>query len=111
MCFIDFEYAGWDDPAKAVGDFFSHPGVPVPYGQFETFMAQVLKPFDHAEQMAKRVRLLEPISQIKWCCIILNEFLPAAAKRRQFADPSLDASVRKDCQLMKAKQLFNSLQH
>jgi len=111
VCFIDFEYAGWDDPAKAVGDFFSHPGVPVPYGQFETFMAQIFKPFDHAEQMSKRVRLLEPISQIKWCCIILNEFLPAAAKRRQFADPSLDASVRKERQLIKAKQLFYSLQH
>ena len=28
--FIDFEYAGWDDPAKTVCDFFHHPGVPVP---------------------------------------------------------------------------------
>lgn len=26
LCFIDFEYAGWDDPAKAVGDFFSSGG-------------------------------------------------------------------------------------
>jgi hypothetical protein len=111
VCFIDFEYAGWDDPAKAVGDFFSHPGVGVPHTEFETFMAKVLKPFDHAEQMANRVRLLEPIFQIKWCCIILNEFLPIAAKRRHFADPSTDVSLRKERQLLKATQLFESLKH
>ena len=111
VCFIDFEYAGWDDPAKAVGDFFSHPGVAVPHAEFETFMAKVFKPFDHAEQMAKRARLLEPIFQIKWCCIILNEFLPTAAKRRHFADPSTDVSLRKERQLLKATQLFESLKH
>ncbi len=110
LCFIDFEYAGWDDPAKAIGEFFSHPGVAVPHAQFESFMAQVLKPFDHAEQMAARVRLLEPISQIKWCCIILNEFLPVSAKRRNFANPSNDAQARKELQLSKAIQLFKSLQ-
>ena len=111
LCFIDFEYAGWDDPAKAVGDFFSHPGVAVPHTEFETFMVKVLKPFDHAEEMAKRVRMLEPIFQIKWCCIILNEFLPTAAKRRQFADPSTDTHSRKERQLFKAMQLFESLKH
>jgi len=111
VCFIDFEYAGWDDPAKAVGDFFSHPGVAVPHAEFEIFMAKVLKPFDHAEQMAQRTRLLEPIFQIKWCCIILNQFLPIAAKRRHFADPSTDVSLRKERQLLKATQLFESLKH
>ncbi len=28
--FFDFEYAGWDDPAKMVGDFFRQVKVPVP---------------------------------------------------------------------------------
>jgi hypothetical protein len=74
-------------------------------------MSRVLKPFDQAEKMAQRARLLEPISQIKWCCIILNEFLPKAAKRRRFADPSTDAGIRKERQLLKAKQLFESLHH
>jgi len=111
VCFIDFEYAGWDDPAKAVGDFFSHPGVTVPNTEFEKFISQVLRPFDNEEQMAARVRLLEPIFKVKWCCIILNEFLPAAAKRRNFADPSIEASTRKERQLMKAKLFFESLHY
>lgn len=111
LCFIDFEYAGWDDPAKAVGDFFSHPGVAVPHDHFEPFLAQALAPFGNAQQMAARVRLLEPISQVKWCCIILNEFLPAAARRRNFANPVTDAIAQKQSQLGKAITLFKSLQY
>jgi thiamine kinase-like enzyme len=109
VCFIDFEYAGWDDPAKAIGDFFSHPGVKVPHAQFETFMAKALEPFDQSLQMIGRVRALEPISQIKWCCIILNEFLPASAKRRSFANPDENPDERKQRQLNKATQFFESL--
>jgi hypothetical protein len=111
LCFIDFEYAGWDDPAKAVGDFFSHPAVAVPRDQFEPFMEQALAPFENAHEMAARVRLLEPIFQVKWCCIILNEFLPTAARRRNFANPVTDAGARKESQLGKAITLFKSLQH
>lgn len=111
FCFIDFEYAGWDDPAKAIGDFFSHPGVAVSHDQFEPFLAQALAPFEERKSMAARVRLLELISQVKWCCIILNEFLPAAARRRNFANPGADAIARKQRQLDKATQLFESLQH
>jgi len=109
LCFIDFEYAGWDDPAKTMGDFFSHPGVAVPRAYFEDFLAQALAPFDAVQGMTARVRLLEPISQLKWCCIILNEFLPAAARRRNFANPSNDAIARKQLQLGKAISLFESL--
>jgi hypothetical protein len=111
LCFIDFEYAGWDDPAKAVGDFFSHPGVPVPHDQFEQFLAQVLTPFDHSESVSARVRLLEPMFQVKWCCIILNEFLPAGARRRNFANPGIDAEQRKQRQLAKAKNFFELIQN
>ena len=111
LCFIDFEYAGWDDPAKAVGDFFSHPGVAVPHAQLEPFLAHALAPFEDAHTMAARVRLMEPISQVKWCCIILNEFLPAAARRRNFANPGTDVIARKQRQLDKATRFFESLQH
>lgn len=111
LCFLDFEYAGWDDPAKAVSDFFSHPGVAVPQSLFEPFLVQSLAPYEHAQRMAARVRLLAPISQLKWCCIILNEFLPMAARRRSFADPGADTIARKQRQLDKANRLFESLRH
>ena len=34
ICFLDFEYAGLDDPAKMAGDFFAQLAIPVPAGLF-----------------------------------------------------------------------------
>ena len=43
--FIDFEYYGWDDPAKMIADFYLQPAVPVPYEYRETFFELVYKYF------------------------------------------------------------------
>jgi hypothetical protein len=39
---------------------------------------------------------------------MLNEFLPEAAKRRQFANPTLDSEHSKRSQLEKAQKFFHS---
>ena len=86
LTFLDFEYAGRDDPAKLVSDFFCQPEVPVPlslHGHFIDRMAQGLG-LDAAG--VTRCRLLRDAYQIKWTCIILNDFLPLGAARRAFAD-------------------------
>lgn len=106
ICFIDFEYAGWDDPAKLIGDFFSHPAIPVDMAHFERFAKAVTAYARQPADLAQRARILFPVFQIKWCCIILNEFLPEAAKRRLFADPGADPVARKRGQLKKATSLF-----
>ena len=105
--FIDFEYAGWDDPAKMAADFFTHPGVPVDARWFDSFVASTMSYSAAAEALVERARLLLPIFQLKWCCIMLNEFLPDSARRRQFANPHLDAESRKQLQLEKASALFS----
>lgn len=105
LCFLDFEYAGWDDPAKAFGDFFAHPGLPVPRAHRAAFLRVAAAPFDDPEALVARAGLLEPIFRVKWCCIILNEFLPASAERRRFADPHGDADAAKRVQLQKARRL------
>lgn len=107
VCFIDFEYAGWDDPAKMVGDFFSQPAVPVSLDYFDAFLSESLSYSKNKEVLATRARLLLPVFQVKWCCIMLNEFLPDAAKRRQFANPELESEQSKRRQLEKAQQFFN----
>src|SRR5262249_40838189 len=38
LIFIDFEYAGRDDPAKLVVDFFCQPEVPVPLSYLDRFV-------------------------------------------------------------------------
>ena len=110
LYFIDFEYAGWDDPAKLVGDFFSHPAVPVDAAHLDRFLDIVTGYSARPSALAARARILLPVFQAKWCCIILNEFLPEAARRRRFADPGHDASARKRAQLAKALALFKKME-
>jgi hypothetical protein len=107
LCFIDFEYSGWDDPAKTIGDFFSHPAVPVDMAHFERFLTAVTSHTATAQnKFAERARLLLPVFQTKWCCIILNDFLPMDAQRRRFADPGVDQEARKREQITKARRLY-----
>jgi hypothetical protein len=108
--FLDFEYAGWDDPAKTAGDFFAQLAVPVPTDFFEHFVTQIVQDFPGAEQLAFRARLLRPAYQIKWCCIALNVFLAVHLARRTFANPGLDQTELKQAQLLKANQILNSIE-
>ncbi len=109
IVFIDFEYAGWDDPAKALCDFFSQPSVPVPLDYFDGFLASALSYSPDADRLARRARLLLPVFRMKWCCIMMNDFLPGAFQRRRFADPAIDATTRKQIQLDKARGALETI--
>lgn len=106
LCFLDFEYAGWDDPAKMVCDFFCQPAVPISPIYFEDFMARTLSFSSASDFLISRARLMFPLFRIKWCCIMLNEFLPDSARRRQFANPNTDFAERKRIQLSKAAKFL-----
>lgn len=98
LLFIDFEYAGHDDPAKLVLDFFCQPEVPVPLAYLDHFIARLA--LDEAANA--RCRLLLDVARVKWTCILLNDFLSVGAARRAFADAS-DREARCAAQLEKAK--------
>ena len=109
ICFLDFEYAGWDDPAKMAGDFFSHPAISVDHRFRDHFLANAMSFYSRPQTLVARAELLFPVFQTKWCCIILNDFLPDSARRRRFADPVFDELERKCSQLAKATALFESI--
>jgi len=108
--FLDFEYAGWDDPAKTAGDFFAQLAVPVPAQLFDRFVSQIVREFPDPEALAFRAALLRPAYRIKWCCIALNVFLPVHLARRKYANPGLDETSLKRAQLAKARQILDSLE-
>jgi hypothetical protein len=81
VAFVDFEYAGRDDPAKLIGDFFNQVECPVPLRH----MSLMLDVAAADEEAATRARLLLPLYAVKWTSILLNDFLPAGAARRRFA--------------------------
>ncbi len=86
LTFLDFEYAGCDDPAKLVSDFFCQPEVPVPLSLHAHFIDRIAQGLGLDAAGIARCRLLLDAYQIKWTCIILNDFLPLGAARRAFGD-------------------------
>jgi hypothetical protein len=109
---VDFEYFGWDDPAKTVADLLLHPAVdlPVPLGRHirDRLLAELPDP-DRA--LAARFHRLFPLYRLKWCIILLNEFLPEALERRRFADPGEPAESRRARQLQRCRLMLESLDH
>lgn len=110
LVFVDFEYAGWDDPAKTAADFFYQPAVPPPLSRREDFEAAVAEASGAGERFRRRVNLLRPLFGIKWCCILLNEFLPADAVRRGYAEPGLDWQARRRKQVESLRRLLDRLE-
>lgn len=108
--FLDFEYAGWDDPAKMAGDFFAQLAVPVPDEYFSGFVTAAMQPFAASAFLIKRAELLKLVYKVKWCCIALNIFLPIHRVRYQFANNTLDLGAFKRQQLLKVKNLLEALE-
>lgn len=85
ITWIDFEYAGWDDPAKTVSDFFAQPRLPVPEAFRAGFVDRLEAEIPGLRSLGERARRLRPLLTLKWACIQLNEFLDIGSARREFA--------------------------
>jgi hypothetical protein len=96
--FLDFEYAGLDDPAKLVCDFFCQPAVPAPPSAFDRFVREAVAPLPRPGWHVARAVLLGPAYRLKWCCIMLNDFLPIGGMRRRFS-----AAAGKEQRLLRAR--------
>ncbi len=109
ICFLDFEYAGWDDPCKMVGDFFAQIAVPVPERFFEPFVQKTMSLFPQSEKLILCAKISRPVYQVKWCCIALNVFLPQHLERRKFANDQVNVSDLLRSQLKKVEHLLSDL--
>lgn len=67
--FIDFEFAGWDDPAKTTLDFSLQPRVPLLGRGLPLLMAW---PKEVRKSVNIRCQQMAPILRIKWLCILLS---------------------------------------
>jgi len=77
--------------------------VPAPRECFDHFAETIATSLSRPAIHEQRFRLLLPVYQIKWCCILLNDFLPAGDRRRQFALPASQQEERRSQQLSKAR--------
>ena len=102
--FLDFEYAGWDDPAKLVCDFVCQPDHPLDLELAKLFVKMICTALD-STGITERVELLLPLHRLKWCCIIMNEF-----RGMEWSQPSSTEAVEVDVlrsQLLKASAYFD----
>jgi hypothetical protein len=98
--FLDFEFAGWDDPAKTILDFMLQPKIPIKHKHFALEEA-----LDTAKYncMKKRYSALGPILYIKWLCIIASVMKPSRLMEKLEVNPTINASTLIARQLTEAK--------
>jgi Ser/Thr protein kinase RdoA (MazF antagonist) len=72
IVFFDFEYAGWDDPAKTVADIFLQPERPVDLAHWDVFCEELWERAGLDRQFPRRASALLPLFGVKWACILLG---------------------------------------
>ncbi len=103
LVFVDFEYFGWDDPVKLASDFLQHPGMSLSSEQYARFRAGTEKIYGGEAAFAQRLALLYPLYGLRWCMILLNEFLPERWESRRLAGVHVDRDSATSAQLEKAR--------
>ena len=109
LVFLDYEYFGWDDPAKLAGDFFLHPGMQLSCAERIPFIQGLAQLIPNDTTFLWRIKTLLPLFGLCWCLIILNEFLPDGWQRRAFAARRENRDIALARQLQKAQQLLGAL--
>lgn len=106
LFFVDFEYAGWDDPAKLICDFICQPELPVSDAQGRIFQSNLASALPDSDGINLRVSKLLPVHRIKWIGILLNEFTAESSLRRAHA--GIEGKEVQETQLAKAELYFDT---
>ena len=104
LFFYDFEYAGFDDPVKFICDFYCQPDQRISLKQKEIFKDKILIKNKYHKELSYLIIKFLPLHQIKWCCIILNEFKNNKLKIKKLLGQNYNDSLQS--QLIKAKNYF-----
>jgi hypothetical protein len=110
IAFVDFEYFGWDDPAKLMSDFMLHPAMQLSDVLKKRFFEGTVACFQKFGPVARRLQNVYPLFALKWCMILLNEFLPDQMERREFAiEQPQDRGESQSMQLQKARKMLSKV--
>ena len=107
IVFLDFEYFGWDDPAKMIADFILHPAMDLTESVKRRYVERTLECFGGDRSLPQRLARLYPLFGLKWSLILLNEFVPSFLARREFAaDADTDREQVRVKQLARAQRML-----
>ena len=105
--FFDFEYAGWDDAAKMISDALHQPAVPIPIEFHSAFVSYLLSGLKDDGTLLNRLNIVHPVVGLKWCLLMLNEFLPVSQSRRNFSGRKMNRKNQKIEQLAISQAKLN----
>ncbi len=97
--FFDFEFAGWDDPAKAASDFVLQPKVPV---RLHTSPLLTVLNEDTGGELRLRCAVLGPMLRLKWACIMLSVLQAERLDRLLTAHPDTNPNMLTNQRLKRA---------
>lgn len=103
LVFIDFEFAGWDDPITSIANFMLHPGMSTSFSKRVIFERRLLSYFSAYPEIKTRYMSLLPLFGLRWCLIILNIF------RRNITDN--DIPLRQREQWDKSMVMFENVKN
>ncbi len=110
--FIDFEYFGWDDPVKLASDFYWHPAMNLSLGLKRKWVKEIMVLFGPENNtFIKRFKAYLPLFGLRWCLILLNEFLPERLAQRIHADAEKADQFfhLQELQIQKARSILKSI--
>lgn len=105
IVFFDFEYSGWDDPAKTVADIFLQPERPVSFAHWDAFCEELRERAVLDCGFPERASALLPLFGVKWACILLS----ALNKRPSQGGEQIEGQIKKCREVLGRTSAFSSL--
>jgi hypothetical protein len=106
LVFFDFEYFGWDDPAKLTADVMLHPGTVLAPDLGRSFRAAAERLYSDDPWFRRRLAAYYPLFGLRWVLILLNDFVPSHWRRREHAGAAEGWEAAKRRQLSKAQEFL-----
>jgi len=94
---------------KLTADFLLHPGMRLDDGLRRQFTTEAMRIYGSDPTFGARLGLLYPLFSLRWCTILLNEFLPERWANRVTAGEAADWPSAKQRQLDRAREWAHSL--
>lgn len=110
LVYLDFEYFGWDDPVKTASDFILHPAMTLTSPQKKRFIAMLCHGLRQPIIFQARLPVAYALFGLKWCMILLNEYLPKHRSRRRFAGDARGEEEMLLGQLSKAEYMLDTIE-
>ena len=90
-----------------IADFLLHPAQTLTEEIKRRFVHGILNIFAADHDLVARLDHVYPLVGLKWCMIMLNEFVPGDLARREFAAHApIDAAKKKSDQLAKSRAML-----